>query len=157
MSRWQGDSWGFSFSGYERNLLSMNVGQGRYVDISGVSGADSISDGRGSVFADLDNDGDSDIFLTTAQGEAHYLFRNNVGNRNGFVRVDLVGTRGAADAFGAVVRVKMSAGIQTRIKAGGSGFLSHHDSRLLFGYSRIETPRSSMWVTSTVTARRCCG
>lgn len=137
---------GFSFSGYERNLLSMNVGQGRYVDISGVSGADSISDGRGSVFADLDNDGDPDIFLTTAQGEAHYLFRNNFGNRNGFIRVDLVGTRGAADAFGAVVRVKMSAGIQTRLKAGGSGFLSHHDSRLLFGLGSDE---HAEWVEVT--------
>jgi peroxiredoxin len=124
---------GLSFSGYERDLLSLNLGNGRFLNISGVSGIDSISDGRGSVFADLDNDGDSDVLLTTAQGEAHYLFRNNVGNRNGFLRVDLVGTRAARDAFGAVVRVKTSAGIQTKIKSGGSGFLSHHDSRLLFG------------------------
>lgn len=129
---------GLSFSGYERDLLSLNLGDGRFLDISGISGVDSISDGRGAVFADLDNDGDSDIFLTTAQGEAHYLFRNNIGNRNGFVRVDLVGTRAARDAFGAVVRVKTSAGIQTKLKSGGSGFLSHHDSRLLFGLGSDE-------------------
>ncbi len=129
---------GLSFSGYERDLLSLNLGHGRFLDISGISGVDSISDGRGAVFADLDNDGDSDIFLTTAQGEAHYLFRNNIGNRNGFLRIDLVGTRGARDAFGAVVRIKTSAGIQTKIKSGGSGFLSHHDSRLLFGLGSDE-------------------
>ena len=81
---------GFSFSGYERDLLALNLGDGTFLDISGVSGVDSISDGRGSVFADFDNDGDADIFLTTVQGEAHYLFRNNVGSANGFLRVELV-------------------------------------------------------------------
>ena len=34
---------GFSFSGFERDLLALNLGSGRYVDISGVSGVDSIS------------------------------------------------------------------------------------------------------------------
>ena len=82
---------GFSFSGYERDLLTWNQGDGTYRNISGVSGVDSISDGRGSVFADFDNDGDSDIFLTTAQREAHYLFRNNVGSKSNYLRVELTG------------------------------------------------------------------
>ena len=124
---------GFSFSGYERDLLAMNLGDGQYLDISGVSGLDSISDGRGSVFADFDNDGDLDIFLTAAQHEAHFLFRNNVGSEAGFLRVDLLGTTAGRDAFGAVVRIKTARGVQTKVKAGGSGFLSHNDSRLLFG------------------------
>ena len=124
---------GFSFSGFERDLLALNLGSGRYVDISGVSGVDSISDGRGAAFADFDNDGDLDIFLTAMQREAHYLFRNNVGERNGFLRVELEGDRGGRDAFGAVVRVKTSAGILTKVKAGGSGYLSQWDPRLTFG------------------------
>ena len=115
-----------------RPALALNLGGGHFLDISGVSGVDSISDGRGSVFADFDNDGDLDVFLTTAQGEAHYLFRNNVGSANGFVRVELQGSQ-ARDAFGTVVRVKTSAGVQTKIKSGGAGFLSHHDGRVLFG------------------------
>ena len=124
---------GFSFSGYERDFLALNAGGGKFLNISGVSGVDSISDGRGSVFADLDNDGDLDIFLTAMQREAHYLFRNNVGQRNGFLRVELEGDRGGRDAFGAVVRVKTSAGILTKVKAGGSGYLSQWDPRLTFG------------------------
>ena len=124
---------GFSFSGYERDLLAMNGGDGTFMNISGVSGLDSISDGRGSVMADFDNDGDTDIFLTTAQREAHYLFRNNVGNQNGFVRITLEGTASGRDAYGTVVRVKTSAGVQAKVKAGGSGYLSQHDGRLLFG------------------------
>lgn len=125
---------GFSFSGYERDPLYLNLGNRRYLDISGISGLDSISDGRAAVFADFDNDGDLDVFLTTLQGDTHLLFRNNVGQDQNFLRVLLEGAPGAArDAFGAVVRVRTSAGTLTKIHAGGSGYISQHDPRLLFG------------------------
>ena len=137
---------GFSFSGYERDFLALNLVGRQFLDISGISGIDSISDGRGSVFADFDNDGDLDIFLTAVQGEAHFLFRNNVGQENGFVRVELQGTRSGRDAFGSVVRVKTSSGILTKIKAGGSGFLSQHDPRLLFG---LGADTNAEWVEVT--------
>lgn len=137
---------GFSFSGFERDMLALNLGQKRYLDISGISGVDSISDGRGSLFADLDNDGDPDVLLSAAQGEAHYLFRNNVGHRSKFLRVDLVGTRRGRDAYGAVVRVKTSAGVLTKVKAGGSGYLSQGDPRLLFGLGQDDRAE---WVEVT--------
>ena len=124
---------GFSFSGYERDLVALNRGDGRYLDISGVSGADSVSDGRGSVFADFDNDGDLDIFLRAVHGEAHHLFRNNVGAESGFVRVALRGTDSGRDAFGAEVRLGTTTGVLTKVKSGGSGFVSQSDPRLLFG------------------------
>ncbi len=128
---------GFSFSGYERDPLYLNLGAEGFWDISGVSGIDSISDGRAAVFADFDNDGDLDVFLTTIQGPAHLLFRNNVGEDNGFLRVLLEGdgSRGR-DAFGAEARVRTAAGTLTKIKSAGSGFISQHDPRLLFGLGR---------------------
>src|SRR5829696_9950903 len=127
---------GFSFSGYERDPPYLNLGGKKFTDISGVSGIDSITDGRAGVFADFDNDGDLDVFVTTIQGQAHLLFRNNVGQENNWLRVALEGsgkTAGGRDAFGAVVRVKTSQGTLTKIKSGGSGFVSQHDPRLLFG------------------------
>lgn len=126
---------GLSFSGFERDLLSLNLGTRKFLDISGVSGLDSVSDGRGAVFADFDNDGDLDIFLTTIQGEAHLLFRNNVGSDNGFLRVELEGGASGRDAYGAIVRVKTLTGTLTKVKSAGSGYLSQHDQRLLFGLS----------------------
>ena len=131
---------GFSFSGYERNSLRLNLGTGRFLEISGVSGIDSIGDGRASVFADFDNDGDLDVFVTALQGQAHLLFRNNVGQDGGHVRVVLQGDDVLGrDAFGAVVRLATARGIQTKIKSGGSGYLSQHDPRLLFGMGPEES------------------
>ena len=124
---------GFSFSGFERDKLYLNDGGKRFVDISGLSGLDSVTDGRGAAYADFDNDGDYDIFLTTLQGQAHHLFRNNVGQENGFLRVTLEGRESGRDAFGAEVRVKTTQGVLTKVKAGGSGFVSQSDPRLLFG------------------------
>jgi len=124
---------GLSFSGFERDMLWLNLGTRKVLDISGLSGIDSISDARGSLFADFDNDGDLDVFMVALQGEGHHLFRNNVGQDHGFLRVTLEGTKSGRDAYGAIVRVGTSAGTLTKIKAGGSGYLSQSDPRLLFG------------------------
>ena len=129
---------GFSFSGYERNHLFLNLEGKGFKDISGVSGIDSISDGRAALTADFDNDGDLDILVTTIQGEGHLLFRNNVGHNNHFIRIALEGRASGKDAFGAIVRLKTDQGILTRVKSGGSGFLAQHDPRLLFGLGKAE-------------------
>ena len=150
---------GLSFSGFERDYVGLNLGGAdaahsstgdpvsiRYLAISGISGADSLSDGRGAAFADFDNDGDTDIFLVALQGSAHHLFRNNIGQDAGFLRIGLEGTRSGTDAFGAIVRVKTSAGILTKVKSGGAGFLGQHDPRLLFG---LGSDTAAEWVEIT--------
>jgi thiol-disulfide isomerase/thioredoxin len=138
---------GFSFSGYERDPIYLNLRNRKFLDISGVTGLDSLSDGRGAVFADFDNDGDLDVFMTTLQGQVHLLFRNNVGGASPFLRLSLEGGAGdGRDAFGAVARVKTSAGILTKVKSGGAGFLSQHDPRLLFGLGPDE---QAEWVEVT--------
>ena len=144
---------GFSFSGYERDPLFLNLGNRKFVDISGCSGIDSVTDGRAGVFADFDNDGDLDVFSTTIQGQSHLLFRNNVGQDNRFLRVALEGgTSIGRDACSAVVRVRTSAGTLTKTKAGGSGFISQHDPRLLFGLGTDERAASVevTWPDGTV-------
>jgi len=134
---------GFSFSGYERDALFMNREGKKFMDISGVSGIDSISDGRAALFADFDNDGDEDVFLTTIQGPGHLLFRNNVGQDNHWLRIILEGGKETGrDAYGSVVRVKTTAGTLTKVKAGGSGFLAQNDPRLLFGLGQDPAAQS---------------
>lgn len=134
---------GMSFSGFERNGLYMNLGDGTYLEISGASGLDSITDGRGCSFADFDNDGDADVVITPVQEVARLLFENNVGQDNGFIRVSLTGARSGKDAFGTVVRMSSHLGTQTKIKLGGSGYLSASDPRLVFGLGPRNTWKSS--------------
>jgi len=133
---------GFSFSGYERDLVKLNDRSGGFVDVSGISGADSISDGRGSVYADFDNDGDPDIFLTAMQRKAHYLFRNNIGTGSNYLRVELVGTDSGTDAYGATIDLVSAGGSQRRVKTGGRGYLSQSDGRQLFGLGADKTVES---------------
>lgn len=133
---------GFSFSGHERDLVMLNLGERGYLDVSGVSGADSVTDGRGSVFADFDNDGDLDVFVRAMHGPAHLLFRNNVGQDRHWLRILLRGTTSGPDAFGAVVRLRGKQGVRTKLLSGGSGFLGQSDPRLVFGLDRQEQVES---------------
>ncbi len=137
---------GFSFSGYERDMLQLNRDGKSFFNISGTSGIDSISDGRGAVFADFDNDGDTDVFLTTIQGRGRLLFRNNVGGLGNWLRISLTGTRSGNDAYGAVVRIGIEDGVRTRLKAGGSGYNAQADPRLLFG---LGDAKQADWVEIT--------
>jgi thiol-disulfide isomerase/thioredoxin len=124
---------GFSFSGFERDKLYRNEAGKKFTDISGLSGIDAVGDGRGAAYGDFDNDGDPDVFLTSLQGQVHHLFRNEVGSDNGYIRLSLEGRASGHDAYGAVVRLTTSHGTLSRLKSGGSGFVSQSDPRLLFG------------------------
>jgi len=126
----------YSFSGYERDKVWLNREAKTFSDISGVSAADSISDGRAAVFVDFDDDGDADILLRAMHGRALYLFRNEIGQQANWLRVELTGTRSGRDAFGAVVRVKSALGIQSRVKQGGGRYCAQSDPRLLFGLGK---------------------
>jgi len=62
--------------------------------------------GRGAAYADIDNDGDLDILLTTT-GKAARLLRNDLtGDRNS-LRLKLTGTSCNRDAIGAEVELKL--------------------------------------------------
>lgn len=148
---------GFSFSGFERDGLFLNRQDGSFVNISGVSGADSVSDGRGAVYADLDNDGDTDIFLRAMHGPAHFLYENRMGQENGFLRIALEGRASGRDAFGATVTVVTGDSRQSKVKSGGSGFLSQSDPRLLFGLGQAAAVESILVTWPSGLSQRFAG
>lgn len=140
---------GFSLSGHERDAVWLNDHGINFIEVSAASGADDIGDARGAAFADIDNDGDTDVILVSLSGAGNpfiRLYRNDLGHRQGYLRLTLRGRESGREAFGAVVRVKTSRGIQTKLKSGSSGFLSQHDPRLLFGLG-ADTSVQSIEVT----------
>ena len=118
----------------EPPLLFRNLGGGRFEPVGGAMGADFNRPivARGAAFADFDHDGDLDVLITTNHGPA-YLYRNDGGNRNHWLRVRTVGTRSNRDGIGAVVRVVSAGGSQWSMVRSGSSYCSQSELIQTFG------------------------
>jgi hypothetical protein len=84
---------------------------------------------RGAAFADVDNDGDWDVVLTSIDGPATLLL--NVTPSTPWAGVHLVGAQSNRDAIGATVTVIGGGPRQTFVVASGGSYLSDHDRRIL--------------------------
>jgi Tfp pilus assembly protein PilF len=97
-----------------------NDGTGTFIDRSSVVPAAVRSAGAGAIaVSDVDDDGDEDLFLLDAMG-APRLLRNDFGNSNLAVNVELKALRtgsGKNNAFGIGARLELRAGeiYQTRV------------------------------------------
>ena len=87
---------------------------------------------RGLATGDFNNDGGLDVLISNNDA-APLLLRNQVGHRNTWLGVRLVGRKCNADAVGARVTYQAGDLRRTRMKVGGGSFLSSHDPRLILG------------------------
>ena len=103
--------------------LFRNEGGGKFIDRSNLLPADVRTKGASAIAVlDVDDDGDEDLVLTDASG-APRLLRNEQGNSNLAVNVELKGLRngsGKNNAFGIGARVELRVGeiYQTRVATG---------------------------------------
>ncbi len=115
------------------NQMMRNTG-GRFEDVSAAMGPglEVVEVSRGAAVADYDNDGDLDILITNIAARPT-LLRNDGGNRQHWLQVELVGAR-HRDALGSRVTCTTVEGTrQVRERQSGSSYLSGHDHRLHFG------------------------
>jgi enediyne biosynthesis protein E4 len=115
-------------------LLFRNLGSGKFASVASTLGADFVRPivARGAAYGDVDRDGDLDVVITTNHGPA-YLFRNDGGNRNHWLRVKTVGSKSNRDGIGAVVRVTSAAGRQWTMVRSGSSYCSQSEIAPTFG------------------------
>jgi enediyne biosynthesis protein E4 len=115
-------------------LLFRNNHNGTFADVTSTSGAAlsvrTVS--RGSAAVDFDNDGDLDVVINNLDGVPTML-RNDGGNRQNFVVVDLEGSASNRNAVGAIVTVRAADLVQRAERRSGDSYLSHSDARLHFG------------------------
>ena len=80
------------------NQLYRNLGNGRFEDVSARGGEPFtlLDVSRGAAFGDIDNDGDEDVVVGTANGPTR-LFINNVGNKNHWLGIRLTGVAAGRD------------------------------------------------------------
>ena len=103
------------------NVLFRNHDGKSFVDVTASSGTGCLHKGHGVAFADIDNDGDEDIFIqmggmVPGDRHANLLFRNP-GHGNNWISLRLVGVKTNRGAIGA--RIKL--GVQT--PGGGRRFI----------------------------------
>jgi hypothetical protein len=123
--------------------LFWNGGDGRYVEVTATAGGDLASRrvARGAAFADLDDDGDLDLVLSTNGGPAA-LFENRAPRRGHWLRVGLEGEGGNRDGVGARVEVTAGGATQRWLVRTGGSYLSQSQVEPTFGLGaaeRVET------------------
>src|ERR1044072_4052253 len=87
------------------NQLFRNTGKGSFVEMIAEAGPEFplLEVSRGVAAGDIDNDGDTDLLVTDNNGPARLLL-NQVGNRNHWIGLRLVG-RSGRDMLGAQVEI----------------------------------------------------
>jgi hypothetical protein len=116
--------------------LFHNQGKGQFSEVTGdvgpTLGTPRVA--RGAAYADIDNDGNLDLLISSNHGPA--LLLHNEGGTNKSVRIKLVGTKSNRDGIGAVVNLRAGADKQNQMLRSGSGYLSASELVLTFGLAQ---------------------
>ncbi len=149
------DSWGKnSLSGKERNRLFLSQQGEQFTDVSLVSGADHIGDGRSAVPIDYDRDGWVDLAGVNVNAPRLVLFRNRIGELPGMSdsrhvvalrfhggsRTDSISVgRSNRDGYGAKVTLTLPDGSSLVDEHRcGEGFSAQNSSTMLIGVGANE-------------------
>jgi hypothetical protein len=116
-----------------------NLGNGKFKDVSWDLGSYFKEKlvGRGACFGDYDNDGDIDAYIVNLNDRGAFL-RNNKGNQNNWITLNLIGTVSNRDGIGTRIKVTSGGKVQTNQKKSTSGYLSQNDPRMHFGLAKNE-------------------
>ena len=123
-----------------RNLRQpgMTPGQVRFQEVSHLAGDYFRSKhiGRGAAFADLDNDGKTDIVVSHLN-EPVVLLQNTTDNTNHWLGIEAIG-KPYRDAVGAKFTLEVGGRRLVRVIKGGGSYLSASDRRIVFGLGKSD-------------------
>ena len=101
-----------AYSSIVPNKLYHNIGGKKFEDITYATNTGHIQKGHAVAFADIDNDGDQDIYEViggAVEGDhfRNVLFENSSVTGNHWIKLKLEGVRSNRSAIGASVRIKV--------------------------------------------------
>ena len=138
----------------QQDQLFHNNGDGTFSEVSQISGAYFMNElvGRAAASADYDNDGDIDIVVMNSNQKA-VLLRNDGGNQNNWISIQLVGEHSNRDGIGSKVIVNAGEIMQVSEVKSGSSYASGSDTRLHFGLGDLDQIDNIVvkWQRGTVT------
>ena len=128
---------------YEPNVLFLNQGNGRFVDVTASSRTGDTCKGHGQTFVDFDADGDLDIYSPCGGAwpgdqQPNSFFRNP-GSPNHWLVVRARGVKSNRDAIGARVTLTVNGSRQVAEVTSGGGFGSTNSLELEFGLGKVTT------------------
>jgi hypothetical protein len=99
-----------AYEGLMPNRMYHNLGGNGFVNVSSSGGFGHLQKGHGVAFADIDNDGDQDVFIEMGGAFPGDAFGNalfeNPGFGNHWINIKLIGKRSNKSAIGARIRVE---------------------------------------------------
>ena len=116
-------------------LLFRNLGRKKFEPVPAGGALARALVARGAAYADYDLDGDLDLLISTNNGPA-YLYRNDGGNANRWLRVKAAGRKSNRDGIGAVARIRSASGAQWQMVRSGSSYCSQSELVVTFGLGR---------------------
>jgi hypothetical protein len=134
---WVGNPWAIvlndhNLSSFERNRLYLNVGGREFVEVSGISGADSDGDGRSAVAADFRNTGQPDLIVRQVGGGPLMLYENRMPARH-YLTVSLRGTTSNKRGIGARLTAEVGGRVIVRELYPANTYKSQTPTQVLFG------------------------
>ncbi len=130
---------GASWSGRERNKVFWNTRDGRFADVSAVSGLDLDHDARAAARVDWDGDGLEDLIVVSRNSPRVRVFRNRTPEAGSSMALWLEGAGANPDAVGARIEVHVE-GEPVRLAAvrSGEGYLAQSSRWIHIGLGDAE-------------------